>query len=57
MTDAQKRAKSAYRQKCSQLRVDLYLSDQDIVEHLKAKESVAAYIKQLIRDDIKRDEV
>lgn len=57
MTDAQKRAKAAYRQKCSQLRVDLYLSDQDIVEHLKAKESVAAYIKHLIRDDIKRDEV
>ena len=52
LTDTQKR----YRSKCKQLRIDLYLSDADILGHLERQESVAAYIKALIRADMKKTE-
>ena len=45
---------SRYREKCKRLQIDLYLFDQDIADHLAQQESVAAYIKALIRADMAR---
>jgi hypothetical protein len=53
MTDAQKRAKQKYRDKCKHLQIVLYPTDQDIIDHLDTKEQYSTYIKQLIRQDMK----
>lgn len=45
---------SRYREKCKRLQIDLYLCDHDILAHLEHQESVAAYIKALIRADMAR---
>lgn len=47
---------SRYREKCKRLQIDLYLCDHDILAHLEKQESVAAYIKSLIRADMARAE-
>lgn len=47
---------SRYREKCKRLQIDLYLCDQDIADHLAQQDSVAAYIKDLIRADMKKTE-
>lgn len=52
-TEAQKRAKNNYRKaKVRTLTVDLYQTDQDIIDKLNSVDKYATYIKQLIRDDI-----
>lgn len=54
MTEAQKRAKKAYKAKIKRLFIELYPTDADILEHLQKQESTAGYIKQLIREDIQK---
>lgn len=53
-----KDAKARYKAKIRTIRVDLYLKDQDIKDELDRKVAsgtpVAAYIKQLIRDNMDR---
>lgn len=51
-TDAQKKAKRAYKAKIKRIVVELYPTDKEIKEHLQQQENVAGYIKQLIRDDM-----
>ena len=54
-TEAQKRAKNKYRAaKVRTLTVDLYQTDQDIIDKINSVDKYASYIKQLIRDDIAR---
>lgn len=52
-TEAQKRAKKAYRKKCRELRVTLYPSDQDIIDKIDSLEQYTPYIKELIRKEIR----
>lgn len=56
-TEAERRAKAKYkRTKVRTLVVDLYQTDKDIVDHLANVDRYATYIKQLIRDDMKKGE-
>ena len=53
-SEAQKRATRKYKQsKVTQLNVALFPSDQDIIDHLAGMENKAAYIRELIRKDMK----
>ena len=52
MTEAQKRAKAEYRKKVRTLHIEIYPTEQDILDKLDSVDKYSAYIKQLIRDDI-----
>ena len=55
-TEAQKRATAKYQEantRLFSLRLN-YNTDQDIIDRLNQVESKAGYIKELIREDIKR---
>lgn len=54
MTEAQRKAKKAYKAKIKRLFIELYPTDADILEHLQQQESTAGYIKQLIRKDMQK---
>lgn len=60
MLECQKRAKAKYKEKVKTIRFDCFPTDQDIIDHIEAKkaagEAVATYLKQLIREDMKRGE-
>ena len=55
---ANKKYNAKYKDRVKTIRFDCYPPDSDITEYLEAKktagESVAAYLKQLIREDMKR---
>lgn len=56
-SEAARRAKTKYRRtKVRTLTIDLYQTDKDILDHLANVDRYATYIKQLIRDDMKRGE-
>ena len=55
MTEAQKRAKSKYQEKVRAFRIEVYPTEQDILEKLESVDKYATYIKKLIRDDIAKD--
>jgi hypothetical protein len=53
-----KKAKDKYKKKVTELRVELYPTDEDIKQRLaevKDGEGKATYIKRLIREDIKKE--
>ena len=53
--DTNRKARANYRKKVTELRIELYPTDEDIKEHLnKLQEPKATYIKRLIREDINR---
>lgn len=50
-----RKARANYRKKVTELRIELYPTDEDIKKHLEnLKEPKATYIKRLIREDIKK---
>lgn len=55
-----RKARENYRKKLKRIQFDIYPTEQDIREHIEAKEAsgekIAAYIKNLIRKDIKKGE-
>lgn len=53
-SEAQKKAKKKYREKCRELRITLYPTDGDIVQHLASVGAYTTYIKELIRADIEK---
>lgn len=55
MNESKRRAKNKYREKVEELRVELYPTDGDIKDKLKAVGKKATYIKRLIRQDIQKD--
>ena len=55
LTEAQKRAKAKYRQKVKRVTFEIYPTEADIIEQLEKQEHPHAYIKNLIRADIKRE--
>lgn len=56
--DTDRKARANYRKKITELRIELYPTDEDIKEHLnKLQEPKATYIKKLIREDIKKERI
>lgn len=54
-SEAQKRAKAKYaKKKTKQLSMRFFPNDMDLWEHLDNQPNKAAYIKQLIRDDMEK---
>jgi len=53
-----RKARANYRAKLKRVQFDIYPTEQDIRDHLDAKteqgETIAGYIKRLIREDIKK---
>ena len=54
MTDAQKRAKEKYQAKVKRITIDFYPTEADLWEHMQAQENKQGYIKELIRQDMKK---
>jgi hypothetical protein len=54
MTDAERRAKKKYRDKGKRLTLDFYPSESDLIAHVEKQDKVATYIKNLIREDMKK---
>lgn len=54
MTEAQKRAKKKYRGKVRRIYVDFYPSEADLIEHIEKQPQKQTYIKDLIREDMKK---
>ena len=48
-------SKKRYSKKIRRITIDCYLCDDDIWNYLQTKPSVAGFIKQLIRNQIKED--
>ena len=57
--DTDRKARANYRKKVKKLYIELYPTDEDIKARLEEKkalgESTAAYIKRLIREDMKKE--
>lgn len=54
-SDAQRKANLAYRKKSTkQLNITLYPADQDIVDWLDGIANKAEYVRNLIREDMKK---
>lgn len=54
MTEAEKKAKKKYLAKGKRLTIDFYPSEADLIEHIEKQEKKQTYIKNLIREDIKK---
>ena len=54
MTEAQQKAKRKYLTKGKRLTVDFYPTDTDLIEHIEKQPNKQGYIKNLIREDMKR---
>lgn len=54
-TEAQKRAKAKYKSdKVKSVLVEFYPTETDLVEHLNKQDKKQTYIKNLIKEDMKR---
>lgn len=51
-TEAEKKARKAYREKGKRFTVEFYPTEQALINWLYAKENKQAYIKDLIRQDM-----
>lgn len=56
MTEAQKKAAREYDKKVRRVVVEFFPTDEKLIEQLNKQEKVATYIKNLIREDIKKGE-
>lgn len=55
VSEAQKRANEKYRrEKMKQVVVRFSPNEMALYEHLKSKDNIAGYIKQLVREDMQR---
>lgn len=52
--EAVKRAKKNYLDKGLRFRIDFYPSEQDLIDHLEKQTKKQTYIKDLIREDMKK---
>lgn len=53
-TEAQRRAIQNYKKKLNRITIDFSPAEADLWEHIQNQEKKQTYIKQLIREDIKR---
>lgn len=54
MTEAEKRAKKKYLAKGKRMTIDFYPSEADLIEQIEKQPQKQTYIKNLIREDIKK---
>lgn len=52
LTDAQKRAKEKYRKKTTQLTIEFYPQDADLLQKVNEQPNKQGYIKNLIKKDL-----
>jgi hypothetical protein len=52
--DKDRKARAKYRKKVKRIYIELYPSEADLIEHLEKQEKVTTYIKDLIREDMKK---
>lgn len=56
-TEAQKRAKAKYKkEKVKTMLLEFYPADAELVEHLEKQDKKQTYIKNLIREDMKKEQ-
>lgn len=55
-TEAQQRAKKAYRDKGKRMTIDFYPQEMDLVEWIAQQEPKQTYIKDLIRKDMEQNQ-
>ena len=53
LTEAQKKAKEKYRQKTTQILVEFYPQDVELLQKVNEQPNKQAYIKELIKKDIR----
>lgn len=53
LTEAQKRAKEKYRKKTTQILVEFYPQDAELLQKVNEQPNKQGYIKELIRKDIR----
>lgn len=57
MSEAQKRAKKKYRsEKVKKVSLEFYPTESDLIAHLEKQEKKTSYIKNLIREDMKKEQ-
>lgn len=56
MTEAEKKAKKKYRDKGKRMTIDFYPSEADLIEQIEKQPQKQTYIKNLIRQDIKKNQ-
>lgn len=56
-SEAQKRADRKYKaEKVKRLMVEFYPTEKDIIEHLDKQDKKSTYIKNLLREDMKKEQ-
>jgi hypothetical protein len=53
LTEAQKRAKSKYNEKVTKVCIEFYPQDEELLKKVQEQENKQAYLKDLIKKDIK----
>ena len=53
-TEAQKRAKANYLKKVKKVTVEFYPTETDLIEHIEKQPKKQTYIKDLIREDMRK---
>lgn len=55
-SESQKRADQKYKEKIKRIYIELYPSDSDVIEHLDKQGKKQTYIKNLIREDMAKEQ-
>lgn len=55
MTEAEKRAKHRYAKKLTRVQLEFYPTEKDLIDKINSQPQKATYIKNLIREDIKKE--
>ena len=55
MTEAQKRAKAKYNEKVVKIAIEFYPQDAELLKKVNEQTNKQGYIKQLIKNDIKKE--
>lgn len=55
-TEAQKRADRKYKAKVKKMLLEFYPTEADLIEHLEKQDKKQTYIKNLIREDMKKEQ-
>ena len=55
-TEAQLKAVRKYKEKVKRITVDFYPTESDLWDHIQAQDKKQTYIKNLIREDMKKEQ-
>lgn len=56
MNEADRKAKNKYRAKGKRMTLDFYPSEADLIAHIEKQPKKQTYIKNLIREDMKKND-